>query len=242
RRLARPGDSQGNSLPGQQPPGAQREVQRQPLLPPDAPGNPLSAPRWERSRRRLASPGARIRREDPAPRQGDRWQWKGAPMIAIWGVYPPIPTFFDENEDLDLATLREHLTRLNAAGITGFVALGSKGEAVHRDRDERRAVIATTREMAGPDGQVLAGAGTDSTRETISLCQLAAEAGADVALVLPPHHYRSRMDAAALRAHYLAVADAGPLPVMIYNMPANTAGVDLDAETVVSLSAHPNIA
>jgi 4-hydroxy-2-oxoglutarate aldolase len=162
-------------------------------------------------------------------------------MIAIQGVYPPIPTFFDENEDLDLATLREHLTRLKAGGITGFVALGSNGEAAHLDRDERHAVIATTREVAGPEGQVLAGAGTDSTRGTIALCQLAAEAGADVALVLPPHYYRGQMNAAAIRAHYLAVADASPIPVMIYNMPANAAGVDLDAETVVTLSAHSNI-
>jgi len=162
-------------------------------------------------------------------------------MTTIKGIYPPIPTFFDENEDLDLATLREHLTRLKAAGITGFVALGSNGEAVHLDRDERRAVIATTREMAGSEGQVLAGAGTDSTRGTISLCRLASEAGAYVALVLPPHHYRSRMDVASLRAHYLAVADASPIPVMIYNMPGNTAGLDLDAEMVITLSAHPNI-
>ena len=88
---------------------------------------------------------------------------------------------------------------------------------------------------------MLAGAGTDSTRGTIALCQLAADAGADVALVLPPHHYRSRMDAASLRAHYLAVAEASPIPVMIYNMPGNTAGLDLDAETVITLSAHPNI-
>jgi 4-hydroxy-2-oxoglutarate aldolase len=163
-------------------------------------------------------------------------------MIEIKGVFPPVPTFFDENEDLDLATLREHLIRLKAAGITSFVALGSNGEAVHLDRDERHVVIATARAVAGSQGQVLAGAGTDSTRGTIALCQLAAEAGADVALVLPPSYYRARMDAAALRAHYLAVADASPIPVMIYNMPANTAGLDLDAETILTLSAHPNIA
>src|SRR5262249_60039713 len=96
------------------------------------------------------------------PLQASREGGKGEAMIRITGVYPPIPTFFDENEDLDLATLREHLTRLKAAGVTGFVALGSNGEAVHLDQDERRVVIATTREMAGPDGQGLAGAGTDS--------------------------------------------------------------------------------
>lgn len=161
------------------------------------------------------------------------------PTIA--GIYPPIPTFFDEREDLDLATLREHLTRLKAAGIANIVALGSNGEAVHLDTGERRQVIATVREVMGADAQVLAGVGDNSTRGTLALCDLAAGAGADVALALPPHHYRSRMDGFALRAHYLAVADGSPLPVMIYNMPANAAGIDLDAETVIALSAHPNI-
>lgn len=158
------------------------------------------------------------------------------------GIYPPLPTFFGADEALDLETLHCHVTRLAQAGITGFVALGSNGEAVHLDDGERRQVIAAVRAAAGPRAQVLAGAGTHSTRGTIALCQLAAEAGADVALILPPHHYRSRMDGAALRAHYLAVADASPIPVVIYNMPANAAGVDLDAETVVALSRHPHVA
>lgn len=158
------------------------------------------------------------------------------------GIYPPVPTFFDAAEALDLAALHRHVTRLAEAGITGFVALGSNGEAVHLDDTERAQVIAAVRAAAGPHAQVLAGAGTHATRGTIALCRQAAEAGADVALILPPHHYRARMDGAALRAHYLAVADASPIPVVIYNMPANAAGVDLDAETVVALSSHPNIA
>jgi 4-hydroxy-2-oxoglutarate aldolase len=162
-------------------------------------------------------------------------------LPTIAGIYPPVPTFFDEREDLDLATLREHLTRLKAAGVVNIVALGSNGEAVHLTPDERRQVIATVRETMGAEAQVLAGVGEHSTRATLALAQLAAEAGADIALILPPHHYRSRMDGFALRAHYLALADASPLPVMIYNMPANAAGVDLDAETVIALSAHPNI-
>lgn len=165
----------------------------------------------------------------------------GRRAVDLQGIYPPLPTFFKENEDLDLETLAEHITRLRAAGITGFVALGSNGEAVHLTTDERRAVIAAVRAAAGMENQVLAGAGALSTRETIAYCELAAEAGVDVALVLPPAHYRSRMTPQALRAHYRAVADASPLPVAIYNMPGNTAGLDLDAETVITLSAHPNI-
>jgi dihydrodipicolinate synthase/N-acetylneuraminate lyase len=166
-----------------------------------------------------------------------------AAELDIRGIYPPLPTFFDEDEELDLATLREHVRRLQVRGIRHFVALGSNGEAVHLDRDERRQVIATIREAADrfADAQVLVGAGANSTRETIALCRLAAECGGDIALILPPHHYRSSMSAFALRAHYLAVADASLLPVMIYNMPGNSAGIDLDAETVITLSAHPNI-
>ncbi len=161
--------------------------------------------------------------------------------LTLGGIYPPLPTFFHEDESLDLETLAEHIRRLRERGITRFVALGSNGEAVHLDPEERRLVIAAVRTAAGDEAQLLAGAGANSTRETIALCRLAAAAGADVALVIPPHHYRSRMDSAALRGHYLAVADASPLPVMLYNMPGNAAGIDLDADTVIALSAHPNI-
>ena len=141
-----------------------------------------------------------------------------------------------------METLRTHITRLREKGITNFVALGSNGEAVHLDRDERSAVIAAIREAAGAEAQILAGASGQSTRETVALCRLAAEAGADVSLVLPPSHYGGKMGMAVQRAHFQAVADASPLPVMIYNMPANSAGIDLDAETVIALSVHPNIA
>ena len=161
--------------------------------------------------------------------------------MEISGIYPPVPTFFDADEELDLPTLREHITRLRAHGIANFVALGSNGEAMHLTPDERAQVIAAVREAAGAEAQVLAGAGALSTRETIALTQLAAEAGANVALILPPHHYRAAMTPPVLRAHYLAVAGASPLPVLIYNMPGNSAGIDLDAETVIALSAHPNI-
>src|SRR6185437_7017636 len=78
----------------------------------------------------------------------------GGMTMDIAGIYPPLPTFFAENEDLDLATLREHVTRLRDHGITRFVALGSNGEAVHLDHDERRAVIVAVREAAGADAQV----------------------------------------------------------------------------------------
>lgn len=158
------------------------------------------------------------------------------------GIYPPVPTFFGADEALDLHALHRHIQRLREAGITRFVALGSNGEAVHLDDDERAQVIAAVREAAGAEAHLVAGTGALSTRATIALCRQAAAAGADVALVLPPAYYRGSMSATALRGHYMAVADASPIPVAIYNMPANAAGIDLDAETIVALSLHPNIA
>src|SRR5579862_2272012 len=157
------------------------------------------------------------------------------------GIFPPVPTFFNGDEELDLPTLRGHILRLRAQGIDRFVALGSNGEAVHLDMDERFQVIEAIREVVGADATILAGAGAQSTRETIRLCQLAEKAGANVALILPPHAYGGKMGPAAQKAHYLAVGEDSPLPIMIYNMPANAAGIDLDGETIITLAEHPNI-
>src|SRR5947207_11166689 len=88
---------------------------------------------------------------------------------------------------------------------------------------------------------IIAGCGEQSTRATIRNCEQAAQSGADVALVLPPFYYKSRMDSQVLLAHYRDVADSSPLPLVIYNMPANTAGIDLDAATICALAEHPNI-
>ena len=157
------------------------------------------------------------------------------------GIYPPLPTFFTSNDELDLRTLRQHIRRIAASGIAGYVVMGSNGEAVHLSSEERAQVIETTRAEVGEQALVLAGCGEQSTRTSIALCRQAAQAGANFALILPPFYYKGRMDSAALLAHYRAIADNSPLPVVIYNMPASTAGLDLDAATICALAEHPNI-
>ncbi len=119
--------------------------------------------------------------------------------------------------------------------------MGSNGEAVHLSSDERKRVIETARQTAGEDAQILAGCGEQSTLATIANCRQAAQSGADFALVLPPFYFKGRMNSAALLAHYRTVADQSPLPVVIYNMPASTAGLDIDAATITALAEHPNI-
>jgi len=160
------------------------------------------------------------------------------------GVYPPLPTFFDEFDELDLLTLRHHMRRLADNGIAGYVLMGSNGEAVHLSDDERVQVIEVAKEVVESSGNslpLIAGCGAQSTRATIRYCRQAAQSGADLALVLPPSYFRSRMDSQALMAHYWAVADNSPLPVILYNMPDSAAGIDLDAATVCVLAEHPNI-
>lgn len=159
------------------------------------------------------------------------------------GIYPPLPTFFDTNEELDLVTLHHHVQKLQGTGIAGYVLMGSNGEAVHLTSDERATLIATVRQIIGDDNStpLIAGCGDSSTRATIAHCRAAAQHGADFALVLPPFYYKGSMDTRALIAHYQRVADQSPLPILIYNMPGNTAGTDLDAATICSLAEHPNI-
>ena len=166
------------------------------------------------------------------------------------GIYPPVPTFFDAQEDLDVETLRQHLRRLAESPVAGYVLMGSNGEAVHLTDDERRRVIETARqvmkELSSSEPEearmlLIAGCGDLSTRTTITHCEQAARCGADIALVLPPAYYKSHMNTNALLTHYRTVASASPLPVLLYNMPANTGGLDLSASLISTLAEHPNI-
>jgi 4-hydroxy-2-oxoglutarate aldolase len=157
------------------------------------------------------------------------------------GIYPPLPTFFDARDELDLATFRRHIQYLSGTGIAGYVVMGSNGEAVHLSPDERTLLIETARASVDENVPILAGCGEQSTRTTVANCHLAANAGANFSLILPPFYFKSRMDSHALLSHYRSIADSSPLPIVIYNMPANTAGIDLDAALICALAEHPNI-
>lgn len=152
----------------------------------------------------------------------------------------PFPTPFDARGELDAAALRTNIARWSETGVTGYVALGSTGERVHLDEAEALEVIETARACV-PDHLVLvAGVGQHSTRASIREARRAADAGADALLVITPHFYRGAMSGDALVAHFEAVADAAPVPVVIYSIPQNT-GVTLAPETVGRLSRHENI-
>lgn len=157
------------------------------------------------------------------------------------GVFPPIPTPFESGE-VACDRLFENIARWNETPVTGYVVLGSNGEFPFLTREEKSKVIETVIRSAGPGGKiVIAGVGCESAKETIELAREAANLGADYALVITPHYYKSKMTHEALVGHYRAVADSSPLPVLIYNMPAYT-GLTIQPAAVAELSKHPNIA
>jgi dihydrodipicolinate synthase/N-acetylneuraminate lyase len=154
-------------------------------------------------------------------------------------VFPPMPTPFDGGE-VDVRAIASNIDRWMRAGLGGVVALGSNGEAPLVDDDESERVVGAARD-AVPRGKLLiAGTGRESTRATIHATRRAALLGADAVLVRTPSYYKGRMTADAFLRHYTAVADASPVPVLLYNYPAVT-GVNLAPETVAELAGHPNI-
>jgi len=162
-------------------------------------------------------------------------------VLKLGGIYPPIPTPFAGDGEVALQDLRRNLRAWSSTGLAGFVVLGSNGEYVTLSREEKLTTIKVTREEVSSGQAVIAGTGDESTAETVSLSRAAAGLGVDAVIVVTPHYYRSRMDAASLLAHYRAVADSSPVPVMLYNVPANT-GIDMPPEVVLRLAEHPNIA
>jgi len=160
--------------------------------------------------------------------------------LDLAGIFPPIPTPFDPQGELAVEALRANFAHWNRSALRGYVLLGSNGEAVHLTEDEKLRLLEAARAEIPEDRLFIAGTGCQSTRATIALTRKAAALGADAALVLTPSYYRGRMTAAALRAHYDRIADASSIPIILYNMPACT-GIDLTAETVVSLAEHPNV-
>ncbi len=141
--------------------------------------------------------------------------------MPLGGVVPPLVTPFRPDGSLDRAAFEGNLELLKDAGLAGFLVLGSNGEAAGLEEPEKLELVAAAR-RALPGRFLLAGTGTESTRGTVDLTRKVADLGADAALVLTPHFYRGRMSEEALRRHYAAVADASPIPIYLYSVPAFT--------------------
>lgn len=160
--------------------------------------------------------------------------------ISMAGIYPPIPTPFDASGEMDLKAFARNFERWNRFPLSGYVVLGSNGEFPYLSEPEKLTLFEAARKLIPSDKLFMAGTACESAHSTIALTKKAASLGADVAILITPSYYKSRMDAAGLSHYYQSVADASPIPVSMYNMPANTS-VDMAADVIVKLSQHPNI-
>ncbi|TVY22568.1 putative 4-hydroxy-2-oxoglutarate aldolase, mitochondrial [Lachnellula hyalina] len=163
------------------------------------------------------------------------------------GIYTPLPTFFqDGSEDLDLQAFKKHIQ--SAAGTFPVIS-GTMGEAPHLSALERTSLIVAGRaaldEINLNTVPIVAGIGAASTRESIQLAKDAAAAGADFAIAIPPGYYAGPLIAenmAALRTYFLDISEASPIPVMMYNFPGVSGGIDMDSDFIIDIAkSAPNI-
>lgn len=156
------------------------------------------------------------------------------------GIFPPLTTPFAADGSVALGRLRENVARYNAMRLAGYVVNGSTSESVLLKWEEVYQVWETAKEAAAPGRILIAGTGAESTAETIEHTNRGAALGFDAALVRTPSFYKPAISVDMLAAHYLRVADAARIPVLIYSVPLFT-HVTVEASLIVRIGAHPNI-
>lgn len=156
------------------------------------------------------------------------------------GVFPALTTPYAADGSVSLADLKHNIHKYNGTDLAGYVAMGSTGESVLLSRAEADGVLVTVKEAAAKEKKLIAGTGAESTAETIERTKRAAEIGYHAALVKTPYYYKPSYKPDVLIAHYRRVADASPIPILLYSVPQFT-GVALEANEVHALASHPNI-
>ena len=156
------------------------------------------------------------------------------------GIYTPIVTPFSDTGDVDERGLASNVEHYLKTKLTGLVVLGSNGEAAQLEDTEADRVISLVRERVPKGRPLLVGTGRESTRATIAASKRAAAIGADAVMARTPSFYKPQMTSDNFIKHYTEVADASPVPVLLYNVTMFT-GVNLLPDAVATLSEHPNI-
>lgn len=160
--------------------------------------------------------------------------------MQLKGVLPPVPTPFGEDGEVAYQRLAENLQRWNRTGLSGYLVVGSTGECATLTEHEKLRLWEVARKHIPGEKRFIAGTGCESTRQTIALTKQAAQVGAEAALVVTPWYYKGAMKSRELEAHFTAVADAAPIPILLYSVPQFT-GVVIEPDAVGRLSGHPNI-
>jgi 4-hydroxy-2-oxoglutarate aldolase len=160
--------------------------------------------------------------------------------MEIQGIFPALTTPFTSQEAIFFSALKDNIQRYNRTGLAGYVVLGSTGESVMLSRDEADSVLVAAKEAAAPEKILIAGTGAESTSETISRTKRAASLGYQFALIKTPYYYKPVYRPETYLHHYRVVADASPIPILLYSVPQFT-GVTLETPEILALAEHPNI-
>lgn len=163
------------------------------------------------------------------------------PELPLGGVLIPVVTIFDGvSGEVEPVHFRENLRKWSAEPLDGIVLFGSNGEGPLLDDDEKVRLTAFARDVVPATMPVIAGTGAESTRAVIRLSKQVAGEGADAVIVQPPAYYGPFLSPAGIHDHFLAIADASPIPVVLYNIPKYT-NVTMEAGLVAELVRHGNV-
>lgn len=158
------------------------------------------------------------------------------PHVPAAGVWCPAITFFNHADDtIDFDAQTKYFSYLAKTGLAGLVILGTNSEAFLLTREERYQLISTARAAVGPDFPLMAGIGSHSTKQSLEFAHDAANAGADYVLVLPPAYFGKATSMNVVKRFFSTMAAESALPVVLYNFPGVTNGVDLDSETMTAI-------
>ncbi len=155
----------------------------------------------------------------------------------FFGSIPALVTPFSK-DCVDEDSLAAFVEWQIEQGSNALVPCGTTGEVATLSAEEHRNVIATVVRVANGRVPVIAGTGTYNTQASIERTRAAADLGADAALVVVP--YYNKPSQAGLAAHFTAIADASPIPIVVYNVPSRTVA-DISVETLGAISKHPKI-
>ncbi len=157
------------------------------------------------------------------------------------GVFAPLCTPFDSEENLDLKALASNMERYAKSGLHGYLALGSNGENKSLLTDEKFQVLDVILKGRAKDQAVIAGCIAESTRETLQIAQRAQDMGCDFIALLPPNYFKKQMTDDALLRYFTDVADRLAIPCLLYNAPGFAGGLALSEKLIQKAATHPNI-
>jgi 4-hydroxy-2-oxoglutarate aldolase len=158
----------------------------------------------------------------------------------ISGILAPTTTPF-VNEEVSIQHLRQNIQKYVKTPLAGFFTLGSNGENKSLTEDEKLKTLEAVLKEKSQHQIVMAGAGYESTRQTIAFSKKVAELGADFVSLLTPSYFKKRLTDEAMIGYYMDVAEALSIPVLIYNAPGFT-GMTISPKVIEKISRHPNIA